>query len=169
MTQTLDQVANSANGHSVSHNLIQELIKEGLSTATQSSHGDDEQYRRLAHILVDNCLLAPVKTPIDPERLQHIDLTLTILRQQPTSRPRLFFGGSTPLIKWILPRLVQAATDFARLETSYDIAQKVIDCIADILNVSLTSIDGEAHPSVGETQASISWILVHCLRFVDGE
>ena len=149
--------------------LLQQLIKEGLKSSDgPPSPADVHRYRRLLEVLIEACILLPSSAIPSQASIEQAGYTLAILHRQISALPSLvneiplFPAQSVPFYKWVLPRLILAAS---RYSESYS---ELVDdlCLAAANIITLLGKDG------ADSQSSTSRSLVtlkHMGDFCQGE
>lgn len=121
--------------------LLQELIAEGLSFSADQTDSDTQRYRRLLTILFDACILRPSFTSPSQSSFEQVSLTLKILLKQCSSQPgllsRLPSGDEpqTPLFKWVLPRLIDAASRFVETNVGDHLFDDLVDAAVIVIGL----------------------------------
>ena len=140
MARDLESIepADSGQDH---RDLLQELIAEGLSFSANQTDSDTHRYRRLLTVLFDACILRPSFSSPSQSSFEQASLTLKILLKQCSSQPgllcRLPSGDEpqTPLFKWVIPRLIDAASRFVELEGGQKLFDDLIDATASVIGL----------------------------------
>jgi hypothetical protein len=161
----------SLTASSTAQELLQRLIAEGLTPSGTDRSEDPAKYRKLLEVLFSACILNPIGKPVTPAVLEQAEYTLTILSRQTAARPELLTllppqgEPQIPLYKWILPRLIHAASHYYGVMG----AEKLVGslCAAAVQTVQVLSRDlPEQHKgypgghgrAVGAMRALSSWI-----------
>ncbi len=154
--------------------LLQRLIKEGLSPAPDAGEADSTQYRKLLEILFQACILTPSSRTPSPSSLEQAGYTLTILSRQTLARPELLSclphpdEPQVPLYKWIIPRLVHAAVRYNEVHGAEGLVEDLISSAVNVLHVLGKDLSDE-QTSFAKGPQRVLQTLSHMIEFCQGE
>jgi hypothetical protein len=140
MTQLLESADPPPSGLA-EQELLQRLIKEGLSPSGDDGDIDRNRYRKLLEILFQACVLGPIGRSFTPSSLEQAGFTLTILSRQTKARPELLSSvpsppeSPSPLYVWILPRLIHAAVVHEETIGAEVLAEDLSSAAVNVLHV----------------------------------
>ena len=154
--------------------LLQRLIKEGLSPSDHEGDADITRYRNLLEVLFQTCILTPIGRSPTPASLDQAGYTLTILSRQTTAKPKLLStlpppaDRQIPLYKWITPRLILSAVRYAETEGAEDLVEDLISSAVNVLLVLGRDLSDE-QTSFAKGPRRVMLALRHMLGFCQGE
>ncbi|WVQ82128.1 hypothetical protein IAT38_004256 [Cryptococcus sp. DSM 104549] len=149
--------------------ILQNLIKEGLSGDGTDKENAPPRLCKLIRVLLENCVLKPIDRAIPPIRQDYI-YTITILQRQTALHPGLllYVDGQVPFYQWLLPRMIYAAT---KLEDA-GLVDETIAATVHVMYVMGTDVDspmgGAPARGPGRTVRSMEQMLVYCQDILDG-
>jgi hypothetical protein len=116
--------------NALSNETIRDLINEGMSPVVTGAQVDLDRYCKLVQGLVDSCLLQT--SPTQSVSLEDI---IGVVHRQISAHSGILGHNTSdriPFFKWIIPRLLAAAS---RQPFSADAAIKLCDAIDNILSM----------------------------------
>jgi hypothetical protein len=145
--------------------ILQELIAEGLSFSAEQTDSDTQRYRRLLTVLFDACILRPSFSSPSQSSFEQASLTLKILLKQCSSQPgllcRLPSGEEpqTPLFKWVIPRLVDAASRFVEIKGGEQLFEDLVNAAVSVIGLLRKD---EVKPGDGPVLLVLSQLQQYC-------
>lgn len=140
MTQLVGTNGNLSSGLADTE-LLQRLIKEGLSPSGEGGEAECRRYRKLLEVLFQACIISPTNRSPSPSSLEQAGYTLAILSRQTKARPELLSSvpplpeSQVPLYKWIVPRLISAAVRYEEMEGAESLVEDLITAAVHVLHV----------------------------------
>lgn len=158
--------------------LLQRLIAEGLALSEQEDDFHPHKYRQLIEVLVQACILGPLKKPDVVPRLDQAQYTLTILEKQVRVHPDLLLAppsagdASSPLYKWLIPRLIYAAARYRLIDNAATLSRDITASVSLVVQaLALDHSDEESKFALGMHRARTcllaitAWIRGMCPSF----
>lgn len=128
MTETLGQ-----------HDLLQQLIKEGLTTTVNGGHTDPSRFRKLLEVLFQACILKPAPVSSTPSLFEQAGFTLAILVRQTSIHPELLSNmpardeAQIPLYKWVLPHLISSVIRWDAMGGAEKLVEDLMDAAVHVM------------------------------------
>lgn len=143
MAQDMDSPGTSSiiQDGSTQRDVLQQIIAEGLNFSPDASDSDLKRNIRLLQVLFETCVLTPSRSSPSPSTSEQIDLTMAVIIRQCDSHPSLlqqqttFVEGSSSLFKWILPRIIHAASRFIEYEEGKEIYGSIVQGAVDLIRL----------------------------------